>query len=278
MAKKANVEKYSAVIAKSNAVHEQYKQYVDTYVHRANKELYAMLAEILRYAADVFARSDKDAVILAMRKVLKDKYNIKTTTKTGDLGVLLRMVLRNAHRKTICVYKRVLQQAMNNGVDADNLAVYIEQNGGIDKLREGTAEQNTAKRNAMTAMDEQILGSYYLLACEEMRKLGSMEINEDVYLRYADARNNDGIAFIACTHNNGKLDMLEFVEINAELNEKLLRKLYKDGFDKVRLDDGRRALAKRASELNEMQAVMLGDKIYSNGKEVEDIKEEEFVT
>jgi len=66
MAKKANVEKYSAVIAKSNAVHEQYKQYVDTYVHRANKELYAMLAEILRYAADVFARSDKDAVILAI--------------------------------------------------------------------------------------------------------------------------------------------------------------------------------------------------------------------
>lgn len=268
MAKKANVEKYSAVINESNAIHEQYKQYVDTYVHRANKELYAMLAEILRYAERVLERTDKDAVILAMRKKLKATYSISTTTKTGDLGVLLRIVLRSAHRKTIFVYKQVLQLALDNNISADGLAEFIAKHEGIEKLRTSAVKCESRKQYEQKASSEEILASYYLLACEEIRKLCSVEVSEDIYRRYADARNNDGIVFVACTYNSGKLDMLDFVEVDKELNSILLRKLYKDAFNKVRFNDERRALVKRACELNEMQASMFMGKIYSGSKEV----------
>jgi hypothetical protein len=237
-------------------------------VHRANKELYAMLAEILRYTKRVLERSDKDALVLAIRKVLKEKYGIKTTTKTGDVGVILRLVLRKVHRKTIFTYKRVLQRALNNSISADRLADYIEANGGIEKLRAGTAEQEAAKEYAIKVSNEQILASYYLLACEEKRKLASIEISRDLEMRCSDARNSDGIVFVACNYGGGKLNVLEFVEVDKELNEKLLRKIHKDAFNRARFTIEREALAKRAYELNEMQASMFMGKIYSGGKEV----------
>jgi hypothetical protein len=61
---------------------------------------------------------------------------------------------------------------------------------------------------------------------------------------------------------------LEFVEVDKELNEKLLRKIHKDAFNRARFTIEREALAKRAYELNEMQASMFMGKIYSGGKEV----------
>lgn len=268
MTKKANVEKYTAVIEGSNAVHEQYKKYVDTYVHRANKELYAMLAELLRYAEGVLERSDKDAAILAMRKVLKEKYAIKTTAKTGDLGVIVRMVLRSAHRKTIFTYKQVLQLALDNNVGADGLADFIVQHEGIEKLRTATAQSESRKLYEQKVCDEQILASYYLLACEEKRKLVSFAVNDDVYTRSCDARNNDGIVFAACSVGATGMHVLDFVEVDKELNSILLRKVYKDAFNRARFDKEREGLARRAYELNEMQASMFMGQIYSGGKEV----------
>ncbi|CAN1558358.1 hypothetical protein MCERE10_03311 [Burkholderiaceae bacterium] len=232
MAKKANVEKYKTVIDSSNVVHEQYKQYVDTYVHRANKELYAMLAEILRYAEGVLERSDKDAVILAMRKVLKETYTVKTTAKTGDLGVIVRLVLRKIHRKTIFTYKRVLQQAINNSISADGLADYIEANGGIDKLRVGEVERAEEEKNNVGNMH---MGAFVakLLADEGQQKLATFEIDEKLRARMHDAANRCKFRYMVCTHDGSKYNVVDILPMDSELEQTLLARLanYKAGLE-----------------------------------------------
>jgi hypothetical protein len=106
------------------------------------------------------------------------------------------------------------------------------------------------------------------LACEEKRKLVSFAVNDDVYTRSCDAKNNDGIVFAACSVDGTGMHVLDFVEVDKELNGILLRKVYKDAFNRARFDKEREGLAKRAYELNEMQASMFMGTIYSGGKEV----------
>lgn len=167
---KANIGEYKEFIEQSNTFNKQYRQYVDVYVHKANKELYAMLAEILDFAKSVMAEDNKGAIIATLRRVLKDEHGINTTSKTGDLGVLLRLILRGAHRKTIFTYKRVLQQAIDNGVCAEGLVDYIEANGGIEKLNEST--DAIAKRNKYEVLLNDKKNTCKLLLTGVCRKKG----------------------------------------------------------------------------------------------------------
>lgn len=278
MAKKANVDLYSNFIKSGDALNKQYEAYEAQYVHRAHDELYVFLAEVMQYVTDILNMEDSEAILRAVRRQLKDVYNIKTTAKTDDIGVLLRLVLRNAHRKTIFTYKRAIQQAIDNKITAAEFAEYIKSNGGVEKLRTGEAERAAAAMYKQEVNDKEIMAAYYLLACDEQRRMKTIDIDFAMHTRCCDTKNNDGIVFVACSYDTGKLNLLEFMAMDEELNTKLLLKLYKEKFELKAYAKDRERLVKRAYELNEMQAVMLGDKIYSNGKAVEDIKVEEFVT
>jgi len=223
MAMKANVTKYADVINSGAVLHTEYKQYVDTYVYRANKELYAMLAKILQFALDVLNREDKEAVIKTIRKELKDYYALNTTTKTGGLGVLLRLVLRNAHKKTIFVYKRVLQQAIDNGIGADNLADYIEANGGIEKLRVGQAQ--TVAEEKLKNENKHMSGfAAQLLNETEKHPLATFTVDDALTSRMHDAANKCNFRYMVCTYN-GTYKVVDIVPMDTELEQMLLARI-----------------------------------------------------
>ena len=257
MAKRAKIEKFFDVIKNGDALHTEYLAYEAQYVHRAHDELYALLEKIYGFVSDVLKRKDKEDAIAAVRKQLKDEYGIKTTNKTGDIGVLLRLILKKTHKKTLFTYKRTLQLAFDAGVEVCELADFIKRNNGIDKLSKSTEAKKLAEDRDERLLMQRIVASYYLLACEEIRRIGSIEITERQYAQICDKRNSDGVVFAACKYSGGQLHVLDFVNSTDELNNKILDEIFKAAFDKqAMMDSERKLLLMRTQELERAQVEM----------------------
>ena len=250
MAKRAKIENYLDVIKNGDALHTDYLAYEAQYVHRAHDELYALLEKIYGFVSDVLKRKDKEDAIAAVRKQLKDEYAIKTTKKTGEIGVLLRLILKMAHKKTLFTYKRTLQLAFDAGIEANELADFIKRNNGIDKLSKSTEAKKLAADRDERLLMQRIAASYYLIACEEMRRIGSIDVTEQQQAQICDKRNSDGVVFAACKYSDGQLHVLDFVNAADELNNKMLDEIYKAAFDKqAKMDSERKLLLTRTEEL-----------------------------
>ena len=257
MAKKANVAKYIDVIGNGQVLHTEYKQYESQFVHRAHDELYALLAKILQYVQSVLKRADCDAAISAVRKKLRDEHNINTTTKTGPIGVLLRLVLLDAHKKTLFTYKRTLQLAIDAGVEAADLADFIKRSNGIDQLSKSTEAKALANARAVVLNDQRILASYYLIACQEVQRLGSVKLSEKQYAQFCDSRNPDCVVYVACKYSNGHMNLLDFVPANDEIHNKALKVIFEKAFDKKSMmDEERKQLLKRTQLLEQAQVIL----------------------
>lgn len=257
MAKKGNVAKYIDVIGNGQVLHKKYKQYESQFVYRAHDELYALLGKIMGFVQGVLIRTDREEVISAVRKQLKDEHNIKTTNKTGEVGVLLRLVLLDVHKKTLFTYKRSLQLAIDAGIDAEDLAYFIKRNNGIEQLSKSTEAKALADERSVRLNDERILASYYLIACEEMQRLGSIKLTEQQNAQFCDARNADGVVYVACRYSKGQMNLLDFVPANDEIHKKLLNVIFEKAFDKTALvDEERKQLLKRSQLLEQAQVVM----------------------
>lgn len=273
MAKQMKANEYDEIIKNGDALHLEYLAYEEMYVHRAHNELYSLLDKIYGFINAVIMRKDKDKVVSSIRKQLKNDYGIKTTAKTGDVGVLLRLILKRAHKKTLFTYKRTMQLALDAGVKAGELVDFIKHNNGIDQLSKSTEAKKLAADRDAHLLTNRILASYYLIACEELRKIGSIEINERRYAQICDTRSSDGVVFAACRYSDGKLHVLDFVNATAELNNKLLDEVHKAAFDQqALLDKERELLLKRTQELECAQVEMPLQVDY--GKEVKRLLDE----
>jgi hypothetical protein len=254
MAKRANIEKYAEVIDCGNALNKEYMAYEEQYVHRAHEELYVLLEKIYGFISSVLKRTDCEKVITTVRRQLKDEYGIKTTKNTGDVGVLLRLVLKKAHKKTLFTYKRTLQLALDAKIETHELADFIKRNNGIDKFSKSTEAKKLAADRDQQLQDNRILASYYLIACEELRQIGSIDISERQHAQICDKRNSDGVVFAACRYSGGRLHVLDFVNATDELNNKLLDEVHNAAFDmQAPMDSERKLLLRRTQELERAQ-------------------------
>ena len=133
-----------AIIAQADLLAERHVNYVSDFVTRANSELYAILAEILKLHEQLEGSKQRDKLIKLMRKNLRENYQIKTQTNTSTTALVTKYVTR-ASRKTAHVYSRVLQVAIANGVTSANLVDFIVEKGGIDRVRMAVATAEAVK-------------------------------------------------------------------------------------------------------------------------------------
>lgn len=143
-----------AIFTNADLLAERHASYVSVFVTRANSELYAILAEILKLHEQVEASQQRDKLIKQMRVKLKEQHKIKTQANTTTTGLVAKYVTR-ASRKTAHVYSRVLQVAIANGVTSAGLVAYIEESGGIDKVRMAVNSAEAIKQANATAKSYQ---------------------------------------------------------------------------------------------------------------------------
>ncbi len=148
-AKTTKLDICQAIIADADTLAERHATYVSDFVTRANTELYAILADILKLHEQVEGSKQRDKLIKRMRENLRTNFNIKTQANTKTTALITKYVTR-ASRKTAHVYSRVLEVAIANGIGSADLVEFIKLKGGIDKVRMAVASaEAVTQHNAL---------------------------------------------------------------------------------------------------------------------------------
>ena len=134
------------ILTHADLLAERHATYVSQFVSRANDELYAILADILKLYEQLEASKQRDKLIKAMRQQLREAHGIKTQANTKTTALIAKYVTR-ASRKTAHVYSRVLEVAMGHGIKSSGLVAFIKQRGGIDKLRQRVVSTAAAQQH-----------------------------------------------------------------------------------------------------------------------------------
>jgi len=152
-AEKLKIEEY---IERAHAATTLYESYTFRFVKRANIELYKILAHVYKLYLDISADELSDEIFSGMRNTLKKQHKLKLQINSSNASIVVRFATLSC-TKTTSVYSRVLETAYAAGVEWEQLADYITQRGGIDKVRKaavGVAEREAAKRGCIAAREE----------------------------------------------------------------------------------------------------------------------------
>ncbi len=108
--KSANDVQVDMVLGQASNLAKMNDQYVETYVVRGTKELYALLGAIYSYALQINESPLRDHILQRMRERLDSDHEIKTQANTPWVTTVLRFILPT-DRQTAYSYSKVLQVA-----------------------------------------------------------------------------------------------------------------------------------------------------------------------
>ena len=115
--KSANEVQVDMVLGQAQNLAKMNDQYVETYVVRGTKELYALLGAIYSYALQVNESPLRDHILQRMRERLEEEHEIKTQINTPWITTVLRFILP-MDRQTAYSYSKVLQVAHDENLTA----------------------------------------------------------------------------------------------------------------------------------------------------------------
>lgn len=139
--KSANDVQVDMILGQAQNLTKMNDQYIDTYVVRGTKELYALLGAIYSYALQINESPLRDHILQRMREKLEADHEIKTQANTPWMTTVLRFIIPT-DRQTAYNYSKVLQIAHDENLAATELPDYIKDRGGISKI---TATKETAE-------------------------------------------------------------------------------------------------------------------------------------
>jgi hypothetical protein len=220
--KSANDAQVDMVLGQAQNLSKMNDQYVETYVVRGTKELYALLGAIYSYALQINESPLRDHILQRMRERLESEHEIKTQANTPWITTVLRFILPT-DRQTAYSYSKVLQVAHDENLTAQELPKYIKDRGGIGKVT-ATKEQAEAAKNvkdhkvAKTDMLKKILlanakSSHTIVQVEEKFVLNTV----------AEGKKQGTFEFAVCVNSSGKeRRVVRFIKVNESIEAQLL--------------------------------------------------------
>lgn len=142
--KSANDVQVDMILSQAQNLAKMNDQYVETYVVRGTKELYALLGAIYSYALQVNESPLRDHILQRMREKLEEDHEIKTQANTPWITTVLRFIIPT-DRQTAYNYSKVLQIAHDENLAAAELPAYIKERGGIAKITATKEDAEAAK-------------------------------------------------------------------------------------------------------------------------------------
>ena len=142
--KSANDVQVDMILNQAQNLSKMNDQYVETYVVRGTKELYALLGAIYSYALQVNESPLRDHILQRMRERLEEDHEIKTQANTPWITTVLRFIIPT-DRQTAYNYSKVLQIAHDENLAAAELPAYIKERGGIAKITATKEDAEAAK-------------------------------------------------------------------------------------------------------------------------------------
>lgn len=127
-----------SLLSQADALAREHEEFNDRYIISGRKALYELLGKIYALAQQLDSCIDKEEQITFLRRVLSEKYGIRTQENTSDTTVLVRYITQ-ADRKTAHVYSRAIETARINKIDSSKFTEYVEQAGGVERIRTDNA-------------------------------------------------------------------------------------------------------------------------------------------
>lgn len=214
------------ILSQGDALSAKQDDFYGKYVMQANFDLYDLLADIMRFSDSILLSNKKIEIISQMRSVLSTKYNIKTQKNSSDLMIIVKYVVRTS-RKTAHVYARVLGIAYREDVMADELADFIRQNGGIDRIRESNTDiQAVADKKAR---DEQELNFIKALLKEKAENpIADLQIPREWASEVHDSKGVSDFFYPICVPVHGGYKVVGVIPMDQDFEDKVLSRVFID--------------------------------------------------
>lgn len=209
------------LIAQADEIASAHEHFTTHYVVGGRVALYELLGRMLAVVRQFDQAEDREELIAKIKHRLRTEFGIKTQANSSDTAVLIRYMTRT-DRKTTHVYARALEAAMVKAIEPARLPLFIEQHGGIEKIRaDGVGE--TAHADAIDPVAERIALAYEYLSCRTELPLASFRASEAI-----DRDGNSGSAFdfFVCTRGaDGQFHILSRLPCSTDFERVAIRHL-----------------------------------------------------
>jgi Rod binding domain-containing protein len=197
-------------------------QYVETYVVRGTKELYALLGAIYSYALQINESVLKDHILQRMRDRLESEHDVKTQANTPWLTTVLRFILPT-DRQTAYTYSKVLQVAHDENLAAQELPNYIKERGGIAKIT-ATKEDAEAAKAVKTHKEAKTQMLRKILLANAKAANTVVQVDDKFVLNTVEEGKKEGtFEFAVCVNPMGQeRRVVRFIKLNEAMETQIL--------------------------------------------------------
>jgi hypothetical protein len=144
-----SVKVSKTLIAQADDLALEHERFHTNYVIAGRMALYALLGKIYELVLKVESSVDCEFFVDQMRKSLKSKHSIRTQENSSTAAIVVRYVTR-ADRKTAHVYARAIEAAKASHVPAVGFSEYVDEQGGVEKIRSSQAKNGKTSTQART--------------------------------------------------------------------------------------------------------------------------------
>ncbi len=220
--KSANDVQVEIILGQGQNLTKMNDQYVETYVVRGTKELYALLGAIYSYALQINESPLRDHVLQRMREQLEEVHEIKTQANTPWMTTVLRFIIPT-DRQTAYNYSKVLQVALEENLAAAELPNYIKERGGITKISATKEDAEVAKAVKKQKDDKTQMLRKILLANAKASST-VVQVNEQLVLNTVEEGKKAGMfEYAICVNPAGQeRRVVRFVKLPEALENQLL--------------------------------------------------------
>ena len=200
------------LISEADGLASEYESFYSNYIVAGRTALYQSLGKMYALAQKLDQSADKQEQVASMRQILSEKYNIRTQENTSDVAVLVRYITR-ADRKTTHVYARAIEAAKANEVPELHFAGYLEQEGGVERIRAEGAE------SADTDLSKRLGIAKMYLNARRAFPLTSFKLNPKSTIQL---EGSSDLNVLICSESEGRQYVLAKLPIDSTLEKKVL--------------------------------------------------------
>ena len=210
------------VLGQAQNLSKMNDQYVETYVVRGTKELYALLGAIYSYALQINESPLRDHILQRMRERLESEHEIKTQANTPWLTTVLRFILPT-DRQTAYSYSKVLQVAHDENLTAQELPKYIKDRGGIGKVT-ATKEEAEAAKNVKDHKEAKMEMLKKILLANAKSSHTIVQVEDKFVLNtVAEGKKPGMFEFAVCVNPSGnERRVVRFIKVNESIESQVL--------------------------------------------------------
>jgi len=220
--KSANEVQVDMILGQAQNLAKMNDQYVETYVVRGTKELYALLGAIYSYALQINESVLKDHILQRMRDRLESEHDVKTQANTPWLTTVLRFILPT-DRQTAYTYSKVLQVAHDENLAAQELPNYIKERGGIAKIT-ATKEDAEAAKAVKTHKEAKTQMLRKILLANAKAANTVVQVDDKFVLNTVEEGKKEGtFEFAVCVNPIGQeRRVVRFIKLNEAMETQIL--------------------------------------------------------